>query len=321
MRSPGKRKGGRDSSEKVGTPMSCAETPSGGSSKDKQSPEDVTAEVEAVALALAREDEEDTAAIELDESKEEEEAEDAADGDWAAEERKLRQENLQRQEETRKKNKSMGIKEKVELLNNLLQKAAAYTAFLRERMKTSAPEAPAAALSKKPKARNGQFEHQERDPRQPKLVEGVMRTYQIEGLMWICSLYENGLNGILADEMGLGKTVQAVSFLAHLYGMKVKGPFMVVAPLSTLTNWQREFARWAPSVKVSCHRPKHVYAICTCVLIHVCVDNVYAYACTHPGAAVPRVKGRAAGDAAKIWLRKTAEAQGDGLVPGAADII
>ena len=260
VRSPVKRKGAHDSSEKVDTPMSCAETPSGGSSKDTPSPEDVTAEVEAVALDLAREDTEDTAAIELDESKEEEEAEDAADGDWAAEERKLRQENLQRQEETRKKNKSMGIKEKVELLNNLLQKAAAYTAFLRERMKTSAPEAPAAALSKKPKARNGQFEHQERDPRQPKLVEGVMRTYQIEGLMWICSLYENGLNGILADEMGLGKTVQAVSFLAHLYGMKVKGPFMVVAPLSTLTNWQREFARWAPSVQVICHRPKHVCA-------------------------------------------------------------
>ena len=113
MRSPGKWKGAHDSSEKVGTPMSCAETPSGGSSKDTQSPEDVTAEVEAVALALAREDEEDTAAIELDESKEEEEAEDAADGDWAAEERKLRQENLQRQEETRKKNKSMGMKEEL----------------------------------------------------------------------------------------------------------------------------------------------------------------------------------------------------------------
>ena len=28
------------------------------------------------------------------------------------------------------------------------------------------------------------------------------------------------------------------------------GPFMVIAPLSTLTNWALEFARWAPSVEV-----------------------------------------------------------------------
>ena len=53
-----------------------------------------------------------------------------------------------------------------------------------------------------------------------------------------------------ADEMGLGKTVQAISFIAHLYGQKVKGPFIVVVPLSTITNWQREFKRWAPSVDV-----------------------------------------------------------------------
>jgi hypothetical protein len=52
-----------------------------------------------------------------------------------------------------------------------------------------------AGASKVAKKRDGQFEHQDRDPRQPKLVEGVMRKYQVEGLMWICSLYENGLNG------------------------------------------------------------------------------------------------------------------------------
>lgn len=39
--------------------------------------------------------------------------------------------------------------------------------------------------------------------RQPSLVSGgVMRRYQLEGLEWLTSLYENGLNGILADEMG-----------------------------------------------------------------------------------------------------------------------
>lgn len=43
-----------------------------------------------------------------------------------------------------------------------------------------------------------------------------MKDYQLEGLDWLVSLYENGLNGILADEMGLGKTIQTISLLAFL---------------------------------------------------------------------------------------------------------
>lgn len=190
--SPAKAKSpaGKKVVRKVDTPMSCADTPTGGKDGDAS----IAAEVEAVTLALEKEEEE--AAI--DESPEKEE-DDAGDADWVEEERKLREENRKREEENRRKNNKMGMKEKVALLDNLLQKAAAYTAFLRERMKdTSATEPVAGAAKKSPKKRDGQFEHQERDPRQPKLVEGVMRKYQIEGLMWICSLYENGLNGILA---------------------------------------------------------------------------------------------------------------------------
>ena len=33
------------------------------------------------------------------------------------------------------------------------------------------------------------------------IKNGVMRDYQVRGLNWMISLYENGLNGILADEM------------------------------------------------------------------------------------------------------------------------
>lgn len=41
---------------------------------------------------------------------------------------------------------------------------------------------------------------------QPALVTGAkLRGYQLAGVQWMISLYENGLNGILADEMGLGK--------------------------------------------------------------------------------------------------------------------
>lgn len=43
---------------------------------------------------------------------------------------------------------------------------------------------------------------------QPKmLVGGQLKSYQMFGLNWMVSLYNNNLNGILADEMGLGKTI------------------------------------------------------------------------------------------------------------------
>ena len=79
---------------------------------------------------------------------------------------------------------------------------------------------------------------------------GTLKEYQIKGLQWMVSLYNNHLNGILADEMGLGKTIQTISLITYLIETKQKnGPFIVIVPLSTLTNWNLEFEKWAPSVK------------------------------------------------------------------------
>uniref|UniRef100_A0A0C3TQ41 Helicase ATP-binding domain-containing protein n=1 Tax=Guillardia theta (strain CCMP2712) TaxID=905079 RepID=A0A0C3TQ41_GUITC len=76
-----------------------------------------------------------------------------------------------------------------------------------------------------------------------------LKAYQIEGVNWLVNLYNNNLSGILADEMGLGKTVQVIGMITHLIEKKHQyGPFMVIAPLSTLSNWQNEFERWAPTV-------------------------------------------------------------------------
>lgn len=51
-------------------------------------------------------------------------------------------------------------------------------------------------------------------------------------------------NCILADEMGLGKTIQSIALLSEVYAAGVQGPFLVIAPLSTITNWEREFSTW-----------------------------------------------------------------------------
>ncbi|KAJ1555765.1 hypothetical protein HK405_013437 [Cladochytrium tenue] len=94
-------------------------------------------------------------------------------------------------------------------------------------------------------------EEAERRQRQPSLIVNcVMRDYQLVGLDWLVSLWEQGLNGILADEMGLGKTLQAIALLAHLREQGVWGPFLIVCPLSTLANWVLEIQRFAPSMNV-----------------------------------------------------------------------
>ncbi|KAJ1839690.1 ATP-dependent DNA helicase Snf21, partial [Coemansia sp. RSA 2708] len=83
------------------------------------------------------------------------------------------------------------------------------------------------------------------------LVGGTLKEYQIHGLEWMVSLYNNRLNGILADEMGLGKTIQTISLVTYLIERKQQsGPFLIVVPLSTITNWILEFEKWAPSVRV-----------------------------------------------------------------------
>ena len=72
---------------------------------------------------------------------------------------------------------------------------------------------------------------------------GKLKSYQMMGLNWMISLYNNNLNGMLADEMGLGKTIQTISLFAYLIGNKQNdGPFLVVVPLATINNWMNEFA-------------------------------------------------------------------------------
>ncbi|XP_026086145.1 SWI/SNF-related matrix-associated actin-dependent regulator of chromatin subfamily A member 5-like [Carassius auratus] len=82
---------------------------------------------------------------------------------------------------------------------------------------------------------------------------GKLRDYQVRGLNWLISLYENGINGILADEMGLGKTLQTISLLGYMkHYRNIPGPHMVLVPKSTLYNWMNEFKRWVPSLRAVC---------------------------------------------------------------------
>ncbi|KAI0361386.1 hypothetical protein OH77DRAFT_1417635 [Trametes cingulata] len=74
--------------------------------------------------------------------------------------------------------------------------------------------------------------------------------FQVEGVNWLCHNWNISQNCILADEMGLGKTVQIVTFIGYIASTFRCFPALVVVPNSTITNWVREFERWAPKLRV-----------------------------------------------------------------------
>jgi hypothetical protein len=74
----------------------------------------------------------------------------------------------------------------------------------------------------------------------------------------LCALDEENLNCCVSDEMGLGKTIQCISFIAHLFDTRRRGPHLIVVPGSTLDNWLREFEKWLPDLTVGkYHRGDH----------------------------------------------------------------
>ena len=89
----------------------------------------------------------------------------------------------------------------------------------------------------------------------------TLRDYQLEGVNWLLWNWWHKRQCILADEMGLGKTIQSIAFLKQLRDLnatKVKGPFIVVAPLSLMKQWQSEVEIWAPEINCIILHGNHV---------------------------------------------------------------
>ncbi|CCI45010.1 unnamed protein product [Albugo candida] len=73
----------------------------------------------------------------------------------------------------------------------------------------------------------------------------TLRSYQVDGLNWIISCWKAQRSCILADEMGLGKTIQVAALLEHFKSEEsIRGPFLIVVPLSTIQHWRRELQGW-----------------------------------------------------------------------------
>ncbi len=87
----------------------------------------------------------------------------------------------------------------------------------------------------------------------PRTLTGTLRPYQQRGLSWLSFLSDLGLGGVLADDMGLGKTITTLSLLLAERERGTPAPTLLVCPMSLLSNWQKEAARFAPGLRV------HVY--------------------------------------------------------------
>ena len=152
-------------------------------------------------------------------------------------------------------------------LNDLLNQTTIYSQFLSEQMegldeethaerarkkqKKSAKQgdAPGASRRKGGDGGDANADGDEELSETKKLLPSMtveLRDYQLKGVRWLVALYQNGLNGILADQMGLGKTVQTIGFLSHLRNKGILGPYLILGPLSTLSNWINEFNRFCP---------------------------------------------------------------------------
>lgn len=71
--------------------------------------------------------------------------------------------------------------------------------------------------------------------------------FQLDGVAFLYPRYR----AVLADEMGLGKTMQAITAIRLLVHHGQLRRVLLICPKPLVTNWQREFAQWAPELPVS----------------------------------------------------------------------
>ncbi|MBN2738679.1 MAG: DEAD/DEAH box helicase family protein [Spirochaetales bacterium] len=87
----------------------------------------------------------------------------------------------------------------------------------------------------------------------PENFKGQLRGYQVAGYRWLHFLHQSQFGGCLADEMGLGKTVQTLAFLQKLKEENKLDLVLIVVPVTTMANWEKEIAKYTPDFSVLRH--------------------------------------------------------------------
>lgn len=85
----------------------------------------------------------------------------------------------------------------------------------------------------------------------PEHLNNILRNYQKTGFRWLKTLSYYGFGGVLADDMGLGKTIQMIALIdSYLSENPNYLPSLVTCPTSLILNWEMEFNKFAPHIKV-----------------------------------------------------------------------
>jgi hypothetical protein len=79
--------------------------------------------------------------------------------------------------------------------------------------------------------------------------DATLRDHQLTGVAWLQHLWSlsptSCRGALLADDMGLGKTIQLLAFIANCLEQNSNiDPFLIVAPVSLLENWQEEIDKF-----------------------------------------------------------------------------
>lgn len=113
----------------------------------------------------------------------------------------------------------------------------------------------------------------------PAALKAVLYPYQEQGFHWMKFIADQKCGCILGDEMGLGKTLQVIALLTERKQIG-SGPALVVAPVSLLENWRREFEKFTNNMKVFVHHGSHRTGIYTELLQYDVVVISYNTAVT-----------------------------------------
>ncbi|MDE6150402.1 MAG: DEAD/DEAH box helicase, partial [Prevotella sp.] len=89
-----------------------------------------------------------------------------------------------------------------------------------------------------------------------------LKSHQKEGIAWLQYLYMSKAGGcLMADDMGLGKTLQILYFIDwHSRKYPTHKPYLIVASVSLLENWENEYNRFfrSPRLNITCLTSKDV---------------------------------------------------------------
>ena len=113
----------------------------------------------------------------------------------------------------------------------------------------------------------------------PSGLTATLYPYQQKGFGWLKFMASEQCGCILGDEMGLGKTLQVIALIVSRKTI-ASTPALIIAPVSLLENWRREFAKFSVGMNVYVHHGSKRTGLYKVLLQHDVIIMSYNTACS-----------------------------------------